>query len=73
MPSICKKAGQLSQGAAEEDHGCRKVRVLLELPLGGANQRGSQRREGGESLPRHPPVLGTSLLPTLHTALFQKE
>uniref|UniRef100_G1QXE8 C-type mannose receptor 2 n=1 Tax=Nomascus leucogenys TaxID=61853 RepID=G1QXE8_NOMLE len=24
LPSICKKAGQLSQGAAEEDHGCRK-------------------------------------------------
>ncbi|KAF6091969.1 hypothetical protein HJG60_000137 [Phyllostomus discolor] len=24
LPSICKKAGQLSQGATEEDHGCRK-------------------------------------------------
>ncbi|XP_057629309.1 C-type mannose receptor 2 isoform X2 [Chionomys nivalis] len=24
LPSICKKAGRLSQGAAEEDHGCRK-------------------------------------------------
>eukprot|EP00069_Balaena_mysticetus_P001062 bmy_15044T0 len=27
LPSICKKAGQLSQGAAEEDHGCRKAFV----------------------------------------------
>lgn len=34
LPSICKKAGQLSQGATEEDHGCRKVRVLLELGAG---------------------------------------
>ncbi|XP_021573765.1 C-type mannose receptor 2-like, partial [Carlito syrichta] len=24
LPSICKKAGQLSPGAAEDDHGCRK-------------------------------------------------
>lgn len=61
LPSICKKAGRLSQGAAEEDHGCRKVRVFLELPKVESSPRGFHGGWGEWrdlcSLAQHPPSL----------------
>lgn len=67
LPSICKKAGRLSQGAAEEDHGCRKVRVFLELPKVGS-PRGSKGlpewtgRDGGNPA-AFPSILLSSSFP----------